>query len=280
MITGNPGISAFYTTFLSHLHETLTADPTITAPVFTSCPSLAGFDTSRTDPHGQRAIGVQAQIRHAESSLVDAVQAVRDKARSEREPRVVLMGHSFGAYVLLEILRRRNEGVVMDTRAVDVAAGICITPSVVDIALSKQGKLFTVRCNCSFDTKPKPRHDRAEYTLCIYMYIYTSRKMPSLSAFFSRLAKIQYLLKLIRAPSFPPQSMFQITRIETVLAALAWLFTFWIPMTVLTLLVRGIDGMQPAQARVTAAFIKSFTGLRNALYEPTILGIPKCTLLT
>lgn len=196
MITGNPGISAFYTTFLTHLHEALTADPTITAPVFTSCPSLAGFDTSRTDPHGQRAIGIQAQIRHVESCLVDAVQAVRDKARSEQEPRVVLMGHSFGAYVLLEILRRRNEGVVMTAKAVDVRAGICITPGVVDIALSKQGKLFTVRA------KYLPKRNEIKITnhkskTCFAFdrteYIYEN--VISLSATFFFYLRTNYVLK-------------------------------------------------------------------------------------
>ncbi len=69
---------------------------------------------------------------------------------------MIFIGHSVGAYILLETVRllnlRRKEkienGEVVD---VDVVGGILLFPTIQDIALSKSGKIVTV-CYLSFSS--------------------------------------------------------------------------------------------------------------------------------
>ncbi|KAK5013236.1 hypothetical protein LTR16_003873, partial [Cryomyces antarcticus] len=59
--------------------------------------------------------------------------------------KVVLVGHSVGAYILLEILQRQQESRRQDklqTQYVEIVGGICLFPTVTHIAQSRSGTKF------------------------------------------------------------------------------------------------------------------------------------------
>ena len=157
-VTGNPGLVEYYRTFLSHLYALLSAS---SSPSFRRTKyqvfgrSLSGFeldgDGSRSGcglPHG-----LQKQIDVTERELGKLV--VTETATSGQPPRVILVGHSVGAYILLEILRRHRERLLENPKddAADcmrIVGGICLFPTVTHIAKSKSGRKCSVGYTPSF----------------------------------------------------------------------------------------------------------------------------------
>lgn len=170
-ITGNPGLIEYYRTFLTLLFDQLRdlSLPASTPSLIASTPSsassspttsrrkiathihgtsLAGFSVDSGIQHDPNApYDLEHQIRHIERAL--AVACARSGAS-----RVVLMGHSVGSYVLLEVLRRRKEHLRTPgdggDGGVKVIGGICLFPTVTHIAKSPSGRKFTVRWNSFF----------------------------------------------------------------------------------------------------------------------------------
>jgi alpha-beta hydrolase superfamily lysophospholipase len=63
-------------------------------------------------------------------------------------PRVILIGHSVGAYIAMEILRRHREE--SSSPAFDIIGGILLFPTVMDIASSPAGRKLTVCLACLY----------------------------------------------------------------------------------------------------------------------------------
>src|SRR6266702_7532734 len=137
-VTGNPGLIEYYRTFLSHLFALLS---TSSSPSFRRTEyqvfgrSLSGFEL---DGDGLRSgcelpHGLQKQIDVTERELGKLVMT--ETATSGQPPRIILVGHSVGAYILLEILRRHREMLLANPKddAVDcmrIVGGICLFPTV------------------------------------------------------------------------------------------------------------------------------------------------------
>ncbi|KAA8641826.1 bifunctional triacylglycerol lipase/ester hydrolase [Aspergillus tanneri] len=60
-------------------------------------------------------------------------------------PKVILIGHSVGAYIAMEVLRRHRENSMNGDRPVefDIVGGVMLFPTVVDIAKSPSGQKLT-----------------------------------------------------------------------------------------------------------------------------------------
>ncbi|KAF2086836.1 hypothetical protein K490DRAFT_43145 [Saccharata proteae CBS 121410] len=155
-VTGNPGLIEFYFPFLQQLHRSLQKRvPDASFEVFGR--SLSGFevDDATARGHGYPAsvsgtgartppFGLEAQIEGVEWSLWDHVRGVVEEGRRESEvwreerPRVVVVGHSVGAYIALEVCRRWREGPG------SIVGCVGLFPTVVDIAKSSNGKKFSI----------------------------------------------------------------------------------------------------------------------------------------
>lgn len=134
-IPGNPGLISYYTTFLSHLLKLLTSNPTPPS-IEIHGRSLSGFEvhptTQRDGPYT-----VDQQIAHSEA---DVRRIVRDARRQGegKDVKVILMGHSLGTYMVLELVRRlrkdedKEDGVI-------VAGGVCLFATVMELAKSDSG---------------------------------------------------------------------------------------------------------------------------------------------
>jgi len=124
-IPGNPGLVSYYTTFLTILHRSLNS-PNFSslARVTIHGESLAGFELD-SQPRTRAPLSLQSQISHVQSRIA-AYSA------QHAHPRLILIGHSVGAYIALEVLRRRLQDA-------NVVAAILLFPTVTHIAASPNG---------------------------------------------------------------------------------------------------------------------------------------------
>lgn len=158
-ITGNPGLIEYYREFLTRIHAKLTSKSNGTAyQVFGA--SLPGFELQDADglrtrgpPYSlQEQIALNEQLLQRTAAKIqgrryDLLPPVDDDA-VEPLP-VILVGHSVGAYILLELIARRQAaqkhftGGNIET-AFEIKGGICLFPTVVDIAKSPTGRKVAV----------------------------------------------------------------------------------------------------------------------------------------
>ncbi|CAA2970384.1 lipid droplet-associated hydrolase isoform X2 [Olea europaea subsp. europaea] len=95
-IPGNPGVISFYTDFLESLFELLGGTASVTA--------IGHISHSEKDWENGRLFSLQEQIDHKASFIEHEFQDV--------EVPIILVGHSIGAYISLEIFRRSQEKVI------------------------------------------------------------------------------------------------------------------------------------------------------------------------
>ncbi|EFE44932.1 conserved hypothetical protein [Trichophyton verrucosum HKI 0517] len=173
-ISGNPGLIAYYHLFFSLLSSELSqanATSDGNGSYIIRGRSLGGFEVPAQGEEGNSAAAtalysLNDQISFMERDLESFVHAWQDAAMRERkldeQPRanVIVMGHSVGAYMAMEIMRRRREKAGLQRKiqtardangngdanglGLDIIGGIMLFPTVVDIAKSPNGRILTV----------------------------------------------------------------------------------------------------------------------------------------
>jgi pimeloyl-ACP methyl ester carboxylesterase len=144
-LTGNPGLVEYYRTFLTHLYGVLSRDTAsdrdVEFQVYSR--SLSGFEMNSADIKTMKwrkepPYGLQDQIWHSEDALTDLVEEAKENGA--KDVRVILVGHSVGAYISLEVIRRlRAQGMAGDDFETRVVGAVGLFPTVVDIARSESG---------------------------------------------------------------------------------------------------------------------------------------------
>ncbi|OTA34657.1 hypothetical protein BTJ68_04201 [Hortaea werneckii EXF-2000] len=211
-ITGNPGLIAYYGPFLDRLQSLLCDKKGLFdgSRCYTYGASLAGFEVngdkssrSRSASIHSAPYGLQEQIDQVAARLEHVAGSVKS-SEGQRVP-VILIGHSVGSYILLEIVSkwqcRQKAGSSSSPH--DIIGGICLFPTVVDIAKSPTGRRMT---------------------------------------------------PLLSVPAFP-------TAVHYIARPLRLL-----PMWVVVYLVALVTGMPNNMAAITAAFLCSENGVRQALH--------------
>ena len=158
LVPGNPGLISYYRSFLSILHSNLnSAGQSRGANVF-GC-SLAGFEVrdrklSFEKKGGRRRddrtfFGVEDQIRFTESVLLSYATNLAALAQpprtasaqaSEPKPKVILVGHSFGTYIILRILENYHDFLSTHELPYEITSAILLFPTVIDLAKSPNGR--------------------------------------------------------------------------------------------------------------------------------------------
>jgi hypothetical protein len=155
MISGNPGLIGYYHTFLSLLTEKLKGQASQQAKnhafqIYGH--SLGGFELTKSARSETKYYDLEEQICFAQSKLDDFLAGsgefptVSDKVPTAR-PKLILVGHSVGSYIAMEILRRhreRSKNGASPSVDFDIVGGIMLFPTVVDIAKSPSGQKLTV----------------------------------------------------------------------------------------------------------------------------------------
>ncbi|KAK0361752.1 hypothetical protein LTR02_011482 [Friedmanniomyces endolithicus] len=203
-ITGNPGLIDYYHVTLNCLFATLCAQDSDTE-LHVCGTSLTGFDTTPPTRHTAKAspVGLAQQIRYVTERFTSTARIISKQWDGETFP-VVLVGHSIGSYMLLEAIAEWQATPAESRPPMDIVGGICLFPTVVDIAKSPTGRAVA----------------------------------PLLQLPWSTLLA-QLIVRLI--------------------------FHF-VPVSIMTLLIRMLTRFEPAAAKTTAHFLKSKHGVRQALF--------------
>ncbi|KAL8727465.1 MAG: hypothetical protein Q9181_005705 [Wetmoreana brouardii] len=138
LIPGNPGLIDYYDPFLSTLHTLLSSS--LDANFHICGHSLAGFATHRKRTLASSELaGLQRQIEYVDDLLYEQVKEIRQA--TGKTPKVILMGHSVGAYILLEVIQRHRKRIESDDAEedFDLIGGILLFPTITHIARSPSG---------------------------------------------------------------------------------------------------------------------------------------------
>lgn len=143
-IAGNPGFIAYYSTFLSTLNYLLSlalSDDDSPSPAFHILgQSLPGFEDDDDTVGGHSGpYGLQEVIDHNFDLLVAQRISTGDR-KGESFDGIILIGHSVGSYILLELLRKFREKSLSE--GLKVKAGILLFATVTKIAQSSNGTKF------------------------------------------------------------------------------------------------------------------------------------------
>lgn len=151
MITGNPGLISFYEPFLFTLHYLLSSSSVSHSSRFHIYGhSLAGFGQTEGDI-GE--VGLKGQIEHTEELLFKQVRRWGTN-QNDSLLKVILIGHSVGAYILLELISRHQESVETKGKEdFDLIGGILLFPTITHLAQSPQGMMYSV---CSINSLSAP----------------------------------------------------------------------------------------------------------------------------
>ncbi len=148
MIGGNPGLISYYEPFLSALHALLSASTlSDSAQFYIYGSSLPGFENA-TLVNGEEAsepVGLQQTVKNTEDFIYEQIRLHRKATPStDAPPKVILMGHSVGGYILLEIIQRHKGRVETGAEDFDLIGGILLFPTIVNIAKSPLGIFASV----------------------------------------------------------------------------------------------------------------------------------------
>jgi len=141
-IPGNPGLISYYTAFLTLLHNNLNSPsfsslPKASASIAIYSESLGGFELSNTSS-SREPLSLRSQIAYVQARLSSYCTAHSPTSSSQTTPKVILIGHSVGAYIALEVLRRRAS---LQPTA-DIVSAVLLFPTVTQIAASPNGLRF------------------------------------------------------------------------------------------------------------------------------------------
>jgi hypothetical protein len=134
-ITGNPGLIAYYNTFLTTLHALLSDSSNPPSDIFhIHGQSLAGFEDDPSKNPRQFPYSLEQQIAISLTSLIS--QVIPTGARKGQPyTSIILIGHSVGSYILMEIIQRLRK----TSSSIHIKAGILLFPTVTHIAKSPSG---------------------------------------------------------------------------------------------------------------------------------------------
>ena len=137
LITGNPGLIGYYDTFLKTLHDLLSSSVRSSSPDIFHVygQSLAGFeDEPSSEPMPTSPYSLEYQIQRSQKSL-EELRIESGPRKGQQFDSIILIGHSVGSYMLLEIIQRLK----MSSSPLKIKSGFLLFPTVTHIAQSPSG---------------------------------------------------------------------------------------------------------------------------------------------
>ncbi len=101
-------------------------------------------ETGGHDKPPASPLSLEQQIHWQDDLLYRHVNSHRE--RTGNNPKVILMGHSVGSYILLELIRRHRDRIVDGEKDFDLIGGVLLFPTITHIAQSPLGMVASVSC--------------------------------------------------------------------------------------------------------------------------------------
>jgi pimeloyl-ACP methyl ester carboxylesterase len=141
-LPGNPGLVEYYAKFLSLLHSTLNQATSTTQFNIAGC-SYAGFETEPV-PHSEenndehKLYDITEQVDYSLGQLQEYINCTTKDAKTK--PKVILIGHSFGTFIIAELLKRLYTPSTEEKRQnYEIIGNIHLFPPIPDLAKSPRG---------------------------------------------------------------------------------------------------------------------------------------------
>lgn len=149
-IPGNPGLVEYYRHFLDIIRNRLNDRVSHTGTqYYISGGSLAGFDVrpgSRREQdtsHGL-PLSLDNQVEDVYTRLQSTVARLRAEKNVQSDLPVVLIGHSIGAYMVLETVAKWKRLAKQGSTNMAITAGLCLFPTIYELNLSPTGRQIGV----------------------------------------------------------------------------------------------------------------------------------------
>jgi pimeloyl-ACP methyl ester carboxylesterase len=145
-IPGNPGLVEYYRHFLDIIRkQLLTWDSKHNIGYYIHGASLAGFHVSpgsrQTLSKAQNLpLSLDEQVEHVYRRVERTVDRLRVRDRIEGDLPVILIGHSIGAYMVLQTVNKWQGLAKQGPTNMRLSAGICLFPTIYELALSPTGR--------------------------------------------------------------------------------------------------------------------------------------------
>lgn len=150
-IPGNPGLVEYYHHFLDIIRTRLNDNVSHThTQYYISGASLAGFDVSpgsRQTPATNQSLplSLDAQVEDVYARLQSTVLRLRVENNIEGDLPVIVVGHSIGAYMVLETVAKWQKLSQQSPTNMRLSAGLCLFPTIYELNLSPTGRQVGVR---------------------------------------------------------------------------------------------------------------------------------------
>lgn len=142
-LPGNPGLVEYYAKFLSLLHSTLNQAPSTTQFNIAGC-SYAGFETEflptseQNDEH--ELYDITEQVTYSLARLQEYINQTTTTTDKKTKPKVILIGHSFGTFVIAELMKRIcTPSTEEKQQNYEIIGNIHLFPPIPDLAKSPRG---------------------------------------------------------------------------------------------------------------------------------------------
>jgi pimeloyl-ACP methyl ester carboxylesterase len=145
-IPGNPGMVEYYRHFLDIIKKQLTSrDSKHNIGYYIHGASLAGFDVS---PGSRQTLGkaqnlplsLDEQVEDVYRRVERTVDRLRVRDSIEGNLPVILIGHSIGAYMVLQTVNKWQRLAKQGPTSMRLSAGICLFPTIYELNLSPTGR--------------------------------------------------------------------------------------------------------------------------------------------
>jgi pimeloyl-ACP methyl ester carboxylesterase len=158
-IPGNPGLVEYYRHFLDIIRRQLTTrESKHSIGYYIHGASLAGFDVSSgsTQTRGKvqsLPLSLDEQVEDVYRRVERTVDRLRVRDSIEGDLPVVLIGHSIGAYMVLQTVNKWQRLAKQGPTKMRLSAGICLFPTIYELALSPTGRQVGVRLQAAHGSR-------------------------------------------------------------------------------------------------------------------------------
>jgi len=155
-VPGNPGLVEYYHQFLDIIRRQLTtreSEQNIGYYIYGA--SLAGFDINPVSRQTlskahKLPLSLDDQVEDVYSRVERTVDRLRVRDSIEGDLPVVLIGHSIGAYMVLQTVNKWQTLAKQGPTNMRLSAGICLFPTIYELALSPTGRQVGVCLQAAF----------------------------------------------------------------------------------------------------------------------------------